>query len=131
MSPATGWEHPTKWRLFRTAKRRTSKKKFRASLADMQEWLRDNRSQRLRWLGEKLCAKFRGYWNYYGVISNSPSLQDCWYQAKRLVYKWLNRRSQRRSYNWSTFETMWQTLGIPVPRIVETPYQPQPHLPLS
>jgi hypothetical protein len=65
------------------------------------------------------------------VISNSPSLQDYWYQAKRLVYKWLNRRSQRRSYNWAAFEMMWQTLGIPVPHIVEMPYQPQPQLPLS
>ena len=118
-------------RRFRTVKRRTSKKKFRASLAALQEWLRNNRSRRLRWIGEKLGAKFRGYWNYYGVISNSPSLQDYWYQAKRLVYKWLNRRSQRRSYNWAGFEAMWQTLGIPVPHIVEMPYRPQPHLSLS
>ena len=118
-------------REFRTVKRRTSKKKFRASLAALQEWLRENRSQRLRWLGEKLRAKIRGYWNYYGVISNSPSLQDYWYQAKRLVYKWLNRRSQRRSYSWAGFEAMWQTLGIPMPRIVEIPYRPQPHLSLS
>jgi group II intron reverse transcriptase/maturase len=118
-------------REFRTVKRRTSKKKFRASLAALQEWLRENRSQRLRWLGEKLRAKIRGYWNYYGVISNSPSLQDYWYQAKRLVYKWLNRRSQRRSYSWAGFEAMWQTLGIPAPRIVEIPYRPQSHLSLS
>ncbi|MBK8478646.1 MAG: hypothetical protein IPL39_20900 [Opitutaceae bacterium] len=36
----------------------------------------------------------------------------------------------RRSYNWTTFEAMWQTLGLPVPRIVETPYQAQCLLPL-
>ena len=85
-----------------------------------------NRSNR-----ERLCAKFQGDGNYYGVISNAPSLQDYWYQAKRLVYKWLNRRSQRRSYSWAGFEAMWQTLGIPMPRIVEGPYQPQSHLSLS
>jgi hypothetical protein len=85
----------------------------------------------VHWLGDQLCAKFQGHWNYYGVISNSSSLQDRWYHAKRLVYKWLNRRSQRRSYNWKTFEAMWQTLGIPMPRIVEGPYQPQSHLSLS
>jgi hypothetical protein len=87
--------------------------------------------QLLRWLGERLCAKFQGHWNYYGVISNSPSLQAYWFSAKRLVFKWLNRRSQRRSYSWATFGEMWQTLGIPEPRIVEIPYRPQPHLPLS
>jgi hypothetical protein len=118
-------------RTFRTVKRRTNKKKFRVSLAALQEWLRENRSQRLRWLGERLCAKFQGHWNYYGVISNSPSLQAYWFSAKRLVFKWLNRRSQRRSYSWATFGEMWQTLGIPEPRIVEIPYRPQPHLPLS
>ena len=37
-----------------------------------------------------------------------------------MVFKWWNRRSQRRSYNWTTFEDIWQTLGLPVPRIVET-----------
>jgi group II intron reverse transcriptase/maturase len=118
-------------RGFRTVKRRTNKKKFRASLAAMKAWLRENRSQRLRWLGERLRSKFQGHWNYYGVIGNSQGLKLYWHQAKRLVYKWLNRRSQRRSYNWKTFEAMWQTLGIPMPRIVEIPYRPQPHLSLS
>jgi RNA-directed DNA polymerase len=118
-------------RDFRTVKRRTNRKKFGASLAALKEWLRNNRSQRLRWLGEQLRAKFRGYWNYYGVISNSRRLESYWHQARRLVYKWLNRRSQRRSYSWTTFEAMWQSLALPVPRIVERPYQSQPHLPLS
>jgi len=112
-------------REFRTVKRRTSKKKFRASLAALKDWLRSNRNRRLRWLGEGLAAKFQGHWNYYGVIGNSQSLQTYWHQAKRLVYKWLNRRSQRRSYNWPTFAQMWSTLGLPTPRIVETPYQHQ------
>jgi len=118
-------------RGFRTVKRRTNAKKLRTSLASFKEWLQAHRHQRLRWLGEKLAAKFRGYWNYFGVIGNSKSLQDYWHHAKGLVYKWLNRRSQRRSYNWMGFEALWRTLGIPAPRIVEGPYQPQRHLPLS
>ncbi|MBK8479208.1 MAG: group II intron reverse transcriptase/maturase [Opitutaceae bacterium] len=117
-------------RDFRTVKRRTSKKKVRVAFAALSEWLRANRNRRLRWLGEGLCAKFQGHWNYFGVIGNSRSLQIYWRGAKRLVFKWWNRRSQRRSYNWTTFEAMWQTLGLPVPRIVETPYQAQRLLPL-
>jgi hypothetical protein len=116
-------------RSFRTVKRRTSKKKLRASLAALQEWMRKNRNRRLRWLGEKLRAKFRGHWNYYGVIGNAKSLKLYWDQAKRVIYKWLNRRSQRRSYNWTSFAAMWQTLGIPVPRVVEGPYQAQHQFP--
>lgn len=112
-------------RQFRTVKRRTNAKKFRTSLTAMNEWLRENRNRRLRWLGEHLGAKLRGYWNYYGVIGNSQRLKVYWSQTKRLVYKWLNRRSQRRSYNWTCFAAMWQTLGLPAPRIVERPYLPQ------
>ena len=44
------------------------------------------------------------------------------------MIKCLNRRSQRRSYNWMGFEALWRTLGIPAPRIVEGPCQPQCHL---
>jgi len=117
-------------REFRTVKRRTSKKKFRASLSALKEWLRDNRNRRLRWLGEGLAAKFQGHWNYYGVIGNSHSLQTYWLRAKRLVFKWLNRRSQRRSYNWTTFAQMWSALGLPLPRIVEPPLHHQPSLAL-
>jgi group II intron reverse transcriptase/maturase len=117
-------------RGFRTVKRRTSRKKFQAALTALKDWLRQNRHQRLRWLGEKLRAKFQGHWNYYGVIGNSCSLHNYWHHAQKLVFKWLNRRSQRRSYTWTGFNAMWQTLALPVPRIVETRYQPQLHLAL-
>lgn len=46
-------------REFRTVKRRPRAKKFRGSLAAHKNWLRDNRSRRLRWLGEALAAKFQ------------------------------------------------------------------------
>jgi hypothetical protein len=51
-------------------------------------------------------------------------------RAKRLVFKWLNRRSQRRSSNWTTFAQMWSALGLPPPRIVEPPLHHQPNLAL-
>src|SRR5437899_1516481 len=49
-------------RGFPTVKRRTSKKKFRASVGGVKEWLRANRSRPVSWIGEKLAAKLRGYW---------------------------------------------------------------------
>ena len=40
--------------------------------------------------------------------------------VKMLVYKWLNRRSQRKSYRWAKFKELyhgaWQ---IPPPHLVE------------
>jgi hypothetical protein len=57
-----------------------------------------NRAQQARNLFETLCAKYRGYWNYYGVIGNSASLNRFFYETKRILFRWLNRRSGRGSY---------------------------------
>ena len=106
-----------------TLKRRTNKKKFRQSLQNLTEWIKKNRNQRIGRIAAMLRSKFRGYWNYYGVIGNSEMLGKFNWYAQRIVFKWLNRRSERKSYNWATFNQMWQELGIPGPRIVETPYR--------
>ncbi len=106
-----------------TVKRRTNKKKFRQSLQNLTEWIKKNRNQRIGRIAAMLRSKFRGYWNYYGVIGNSEMLAKFNWYAQRIVFKWLNRRSERKSYNWATFNQMWKELGIPGPRIVEIPYR--------
>jgi hypothetical protein len=58
-------------------------------------------------------------WNYYGVIGNSERNGRF---AQRLVYKWLNRRRQRRSYNMTAFMEAWERWQIPMPGIVEKPW---------
>jgi RNA-directed DNA polymerase len=117
-------------RGFPTVTRRTSKKKFTSSLHNFKEWLKKNRSRPLGWLGQKLSAKLRGYWNYYGVIGNSMSLKRYWKEVQKITWQWLNRRSQRKSYRSQGFAMMWENWGLPRPRIVESPYRPQPLLPL-
>jgi RNA-directed DNA polymerase len=111
-------------RGFATVKRRTSKKKFRSSLASVTEWLRENRCQPLSWLGMKLSQKLLGYWNHYGVIGNSQALARYWRAVKKLCWRWLNRRSQRRSYRTQGFDAMWEAWDLPKPRITEMPYRP-------
>ena len=114
-----------------TVRRRTSKKKFRASLRNYTEWLKKNRSRPLKWIGEKLSLKLRGYWNYYGVMGNSRSLSLYWNETRKITQKWLNRRSQRKSYGTArAFLQMWDNWGLPRPRIVETLYDPQRLLPI-
>jgi len=107
-----------------TVKRRTAKSKFKASLRNLKEWMRQKRSRPLREIVESLKRKFRGYTNYYGVIGNSHALKRYWHQSQRIIYRWLNRRSQRKSYTWTGFNEMWKTLALPGPRIVEKPYRP-------
>ncbi len=64
-------------------------------------------------------AKLRGYYNYYGVIGNYESLAEFFYHAKRILLKWLNRRSERRSYNWNGFNDLMKHFGLLKPRITQ------------
>jgi RNA-directed DNA polymerase len=104
-------------RGFLGVKRRTSRKKLRASLATFTAWIRISRHRPLRVILQTLKVKYRGYWNYYGVIGNSASLTLFFYRSKRILFKWLNRRSQRSSYTWTGFQAMLDQVGISAPRI--------------
>lgn len=102
-------------------KRKTAKKKFRAALASLRAWMIAHRHQPLRWVLERLRAKFRGHGNYYGVIGNASMLGRYFHAATKIVFKWLNRRSQRRSFTWGSFQQHWYgDWNIPAPRVVET-----------
>jgi group II intron reverse transcriptase/maturase len=102
-----------------TVRRRSSQKKIRASLQRMKDWLKHNRNRRPEQLREGLNQRLNGHYNYYGVIGNSSALRRYHESVKTLCYKWWNRRSQRRSYNWTGFEQLWQNLGISPPTVRE------------
>jgi RNA-directed DNA polymerase len=102
-------------------KRRTARAKLRASLQRFTQWCRENRHRRLRELFKQLNVKLRGYYNYYGVHGNSASLQQFFAGALRILLKWLNRRSQRPSYNWQGFKAILEHFKVERPRIVGYP----------
>lgn len=105
--------------------KRTSKKKFRNSLKDFLKWCKSNRNMRMTELFYKLNAKLRGYYNYYGVRGNYDSLASFFYHAVNILFKWLNRRSQRKSYNWVGFAELLKHFRIAKPRITEKKRQIQ------
>ncbi len=100
-------------------KRRTSREKLRASIAGFTEWIKANRNKQISKTMMTLRTKYRGYWNYYGVIGNYDSLMTFYYHSVRILFKWLNRRSQRLSYNWAGFKDLLKQFKIPAPRITE------------
>jgi group II intron reverse transcriptase/maturase len=99
--------------------RRTSRKRFRRSLARVKEWIQDVRSEPIRKVMGILKLKLRGCYNYYGVRGNSRSLWDFYMEANKIVLKWLNRRSHRRSYTWQQYQNLLRRFKIPEPRIME------------
>jgi hypothetical protein len=78
----------------RFVKRRTSRKKLRASIANFTAWIKKRGHQGTGRLFATLNSKYRGYWSYYRVIGNSASLQRFSRDTQRLLFKGLNRRSQ-------------------------------------
>lgn len=116
-----GFEY--RWSTSRTGKplmtMQTSKKKFRIALAAILSWIKEE-SRRLGTTAilNMLRQKLQGHWNYYGVSGNIEMLSRFYWKVRRIIYKWLNRRSQRRSCNWQVFSDMLNYHKIPKPRII-------------
>ena len=103
-------------RGFVRIKRKTSKKRLRRSLVDLKIWLRQVRS---RWKLPKIWTaigqKLRGHFNYFGVTDNSKALYQFEREVHKLLFKWLNRRSQRRSFTWESFRRYLDQHPLPRP----------------
>ena len=98
-------------------KRRTSREKLRASLAKFKVWFRKYSGLPKKILFAKLNRKLLGYYNFYGIRGNSKSLNSFAYRVEQLFYKWLNRRSQRKSYNAVGFKALIKDFELIKPRI--------------
>jgi len=102
--------------------RKTERKRFRRKLQALSERLR---ALRVRG-GTAMLSYFRqhlqGHFRYYGVSGNHRQLAAYAYFASRLLYKWLNRRSQRRSTTWARFRTLLHGRWLPTLRIYHNLY---------
>jgi RNA-directed DNA polymerase len=104
-------------------KRRTSKKKMWASLLRCKEWLRQNRNKPVKELMKIFRMKIQGHHNYYGITDNIQALRRFNYQVRRMLFKWLNRRSQRKSFGWDKYELFLAKFPLPEPKIRINIYQ--------
>ena len=85
-------------------KRRTSRKKLARSLREFTEWARKSRAVLRK--GEMLRrAKIRvsGHLNYYAITDNSEKCSTDRHHVTRILFKWLNRKSQRNAYTWEGY----------------------------
>jgi len=98
--------------------RKTDRKKLTAKLKEMNIWLKSQRNRKdIRAWWNILRAKLAGYYRYYGVTGNSRSINTFHYKVLMMLYKWLNRRSQKRSYTWITFSAYLNRHPLPRPKI--------------
>jgi hypothetical protein len=52
-------------------------------------------------------------------MGNMATLNKFAYAVERMWFKWLNRRSQRESFNWEEFKERLKRFPLPRPRIVK------------
>lgn len=103
--------------------RKTCRKRFATKLREINEWLRQVVRTRIQRWWPVLAAKMRGHYQYYGVSENTAGIRNFDFRVRRSLYKWINRRSQKRSMNWEEFTDYLTHYPLPRPRIVHDFYQ--------
>jgi len=103
--------------------RKTDRNKLTAKRKALNEWLKSARNRMpLQELWKTLRAKLTGHFRYYGVSGNFRSMAKYRWECLRLVLKWLNRRSQKKSFNWETFRRYMEKYPLPKPAIYHNFY---------
>jgi RNA-directed DNA polymerase len=108
------WGHSIKGSMI--PKLKTSGKRMTAKLKRVKEWAKAVKdSHRLPVIWEIFCSKLRGHIQYYGVSHNGKRVKTFVKTASMILFKWLNRRSQKKSFTWEKF---WLFVKAnPVPKV--------------
>jgi len=96
---------------------RTARKKYVVKMREIAHWIKKMRGIKPEQWWQILCAKLRGHYQYYGISGNYRGISRYYVEVIRLLYKWLNRRSQKKSFNWKGFEEYLNRFPLPEPRI--------------
>lgn len=100
-------------------KLKTRAKTMRTKLIKVKEWIKETRNKMpLEEIGKIFKAKLRGHINYYGVSHNAGKVSKFLNEAKKIVLKWLNRRSQRKSFTWEEYAKYIETHPLPTVKIM-------------
>jgi RNA-directed DNA polymerase len=95
---------------------KSSGKRVRTKLKNLNAWCKANRNKyKLQEIWKKFYIALGGYYRYYGVSFNTGYVSKFEHRALRILFKWLNRRSQRKSFSWEKF-SLYRRKN-PLPRI--------------
>lgn len=95
-----------------TVKLRTDSKRTRRIVREFKEWCKGHRHKRIAWIMGMVKTKLRGIRNYFGVVGNSAFLRNLNLLFRKTLYRWLNRRSERKSYSWPLFSRIWSMYNV-------------------
>ncbi len=102
---------------------KTSRKKMNKAIKEMNAWIKTIRNlMKLKDIWKLLKLKLQGHYNYYGLSGNFESIQRYYRRVLGLVFKWMNRRSQKRTWNWKIFSDYVRQYPLPEPKLTYALY---------
>ena len=103
-------------------KRKTSRKKFRKKCKELHAKIKGMRTWHYEDIFKKLNEILVGYYHYYGITDNYRSIQAMYERVKWMLFYWLNRRSQRKSFTWEQFHDLLKNYPLARPKIYVSIY---------
>lgn len=97
---------------------KTRRASLRRALQSITEWCRRHRHLPVQAQHAALTRRLVGHFNYFGVNGNHRNLVRLVRATKRVWFKWLRRRGQRRPLSWARFGALLKRCPLPEPRIV-------------
>lgn len=101
-------------------RRKTASKRLQSRLRAITDWCRKNRHETIRDQHQTLTLKLNGHYQYYGITGNFRCLANYLFCVRQTWFKWLNRRSQKKSLTWDQFAQILEKLPLPQPRIAHS-----------
>jgi RNA-directed DNA polymerase len=95
---------------------KTQTEKLFKKVSEYTEWIKENRAKyTTKEIWKITASKLRGHYNYFGYYCNRTHLTNFYYEVTRSMFKWLNRRSQRKSFSWKQFKIKLHFNPLPQP----------------
>jgi group II intron reverse transcriptase/maturase len=97
---------------------KTSRKKYVVAARTFTEWIKGVRNQYPLpdiWMG--LAPRLNGHYNYYGVSGNFEAIKRFSRHVHHQVFKWMNRRSQKKTWNWDSYTAYVLKYPLPQPKL--------------
>ena len=101
-------------------KKKTSRKKYISKIKEYNEWCKNNRHLKVKDLINKTNIKLQGHYRYFGIEDNYRMIKAYKEEVRKIIFKWLNRRSQRKSCSWEKFKCLERIYPLVRPRIYAT-----------
>ena len=109
------WNHRKGWNKINLVIK-TQMDKLDRKIKEFTEWIKLNRQRKTtKEIWKITASKLRGHYNYFGYYCNRSKLAHYYHAVTGALFKWLNRRSQRKSFNGYEFKMKLQRDPLPLP----------------